>query len=238
MNEARTPAPALGTCRRDSSMLARATRAVSASENGENRVIAGHAAVFFRADDPGTEYYLGWGMRERFAPGAFAKSIADDTILALWEHRRDQLLGRNRPAGTLRLSESGEGLRFEIDVPDTELGRSIATLVSRGDIVGASLTFVPGTYEIEETEGRDGQDGETIITHTQVQSIEDVGPVSVPAYDATSVGLSDRSRFRTPEQDGAHHIVETWRAARRAERLARARAYADRARVIGCLADL
>src|SRR5688572_16918348 len=59
---------------------------------------------------------------------------------ALFNHDPNMLLGR-AGAGTLRLSTDARGLRYEIDIPDTTVGRDVATSIARGDLAGSSFAF-------------------------------------------------------------------------------------------------
>lgn len=61
-------------------------------------------------------------------------------VLALYAHDVGQLLGRTS-AGTLRLDNRADALAFEIEVPETALGRDVLHLVERGDLKGASFGF-------------------------------------------------------------------------------------------------
>jgi HK97 family phage prohead protease len=102
-------------------------------DDGTLRLI-GHAAVFNKKSE---EIF---GFREIVLPGAFKKSIKKDDIRALWNHDPAHVLGRNK-AGTLRLREDDEGLRTEIDLPDTQMARDLHTSVKRGDIDQMSFGF-------------------------------------------------------------------------------------------------
>jgi uncharacterized protein len=81
------------------------------------------------------------GFDERILPGAFAESLADGhDILALVDHDQTKLLGRTK-TGSLRLQEARQGLMFELDVPETSLGRDVLSLAERGDLGGMSFAF-------------------------------------------------------------------------------------------------
>ena len=98
----------------------------------EGRKLTGYAARF------GTEARIGT-FTETIAPGAFRGSL-DGDVLALVDHDPGKLLGRTR-TGTLRLNEDDTGLRFELDVPDTNLGRDVLAMAERGDLGGMSFGF-------------------------------------------------------------------------------------------------
>ena len=82
-------------------------------------------------------------FREEFAPGAFT-NLSDPAIYACASHKPDQVLGR-QGAGTLRLEDSPAELRFSIDLPETSAGRDTAELARRGDLAGASISFIADT---------------------------------------------------------------------------------------------
>jgi HK97 family phage prohead protease len=143
--------------------------------------LVGYAAVFFDRSDPaGTELELS-AYVERIAPGAFSRTIREDDVRALFNHDSDNLLGRTR-SGTLRLSVDSRGLRYEIDLPDTTVGRQVAALVRRGDVTGSSFAFDTRDY-------REYWEGSTRIRELTDLKLYDVGPVTFPAYSGTTAGV-------------------------------------------------
>ena len=79
---------------------------------------------------------------ERVMPGAFAAVLGrGDDILFLADHDKSKVLGRSR-TGTLKLSDTPEGLRFSVDLPDTQAARDVLALATRGDLGGASIQFI------------------------------------------------------------------------------------------------
>jgi uncharacterized protein len=144
------------------------------------RSLSGYAAVFYRADEPGTQYEIWDDFHERIMPGAFDRAIQEgDDVRALVNHNPDNILGRTKSA-TCRLSVDNRGLKYEVDLPDTQLGKDIAESVSRGDISGCSFSFIAERVVWVEEESR---------TIRQVEGVRllDVGPVTYPAYEATEV---------------------------------------------------
>ncbi|MCT7656157.1 HK97 family phage prohead protease [Oceanimonas sp. NS1] len=60
---------------------------------------------------------------------------------ALFNHDPNFVLGRTR-SGTLALSVDADGLRYEIDPPDTQTVRDLVLApLARGDITGSSFAF-------------------------------------------------------------------------------------------------
>lgn len=99
------------------------------------RRLVGHAAVFSTAAPIG-------GFMEVVLPGAFRASLLNPAsdVLALVDHDPGRLLARTS-SGTLRLAEDAHGLAFELDVPDTSLGRDVLALADRNDLGGMSFGF-------------------------------------------------------------------------------------------------
>lgn len=99
------------------------------------RKLEGYAAVF---NEPAK---IGNRFTEVVLSGAFTRTLATGSdVLALVDHDPTRLLGRTS-SGTLRLAEDTRGLHFEIDTPDTQLGRDILTLAERRDLGGMSFAF-------------------------------------------------------------------------------------------------
>lgn len=142
-----------------------------------NRLV-GHASVFGQMAPIGGGY-------EQMASTAFDRALKDPQtdVRALVNHNPTMVLGR-QSAGTLRLATDKEGLRFEVDLPDTSYASDLRALVARGDVTGASFGFVP-----DEDEYSKAPDGKQIRTHTSVAQLVDVSPVTWPAYEGASVAL-------------------------------------------------
>ncbi|WP_428303698.1 HK97 family phage prohead protease [Lacipirellula sp.] len=156
---------------------------VKATYRGDGAaVVVGYSAVFYTGQ-PGTEYVLGEGIVERIRPGAFDRAIRDGhDARALFNHDANNLLGRVS-SGTCRLSADSHGLRYEITVDrnDPDHQRVLAK-IRRGDLSGSSFAFQPLKVTWEE------RDGLSIRWLADIQ-LFDVGPVTWPAYGATTTGL-------------------------------------------------
>jgi HK97 family phage prohead protease len=160
------------------------TEPVEFRSEGDRVVARGYASVFNRLSQN-----LG-GFVERVAPSAFARTITEQDIRALFNHSEDLLLGRST-AGTLRLEEDGTGLHYEIDLPDTTVGRDVAVLLERGDLSGSSFGF-----RVIEDEWSETDSGFPLRTLRQV-SLRDVGPVTFPAYTDSTSALRSLAEARS-----------------------------------------
>ena len=149
------------------------------SLNEEENKISGYAAVFYRADDPGTEYAITDELVERIERGAFDDAVTRDDVRGMYNH--SQVIGRTK-SGTMTLSVDEKGLRYEITPPNTELGRSLVESIKRGDVDGSSFGFLPRGDDGAVVKRKDGR----YIRSIKSVELFDVGPVDFPAYKGTS----------------------------------------------------
>lgn len=153
------------------------------------RKLTGYAAVF------GQESRIA-GFTEVIRPGAFMGALSGRDVLCLIDHDPVRLLARTK-SGTLRLEEDSKGLRFELDVPDTQEGRDILTLAERGDLGGMSFGFtVPKGGEQWQGQRRELRS----VTLYEISVVH-----SWPAYEGTSV----EPRAKAPWLAAALRYLET-----------------------------
>lgn len=175
--------------------------------------IVGYGAVFYRADEPGTEYELWRNAVERVDQRAFANALQrPDDVRGLFNHDPNFVLGRSS-AGTMTLSVDNRGLRYVIDPPDTQQARDVMASIERGDISGSSFSF-----SVNKETWTSCDDGSEVRTIEDV-TLYDVGPVTFPAYEATSTGMRGKA---IGEHAEARRAYDGWkRAAYRASMIAR-----------------
>lgn len=157
---------------------------------GTAGVLSGYGAVFYNAADPGTEYDIfGDGyVLERIDAGAFDRAIREDNVAGLVNHDPNLLLGRTK-AGTMRLSVDAKGLRYEVDLADTQAGRDARTSALRGDLDGSSFSFSVDAEEWSRV-------GDNQVRTLKSVRLFDVGPVVFPAYTATTSEARAEMRSR------------------------------------------
>lgn len=174
---------------------------VTRTTENDTKKIRGYAAVFYNAENPGTQYQLWQDSFERIRPGAFSRAIAEaHDVRGLFNHDDEWVLGRVS-SGTLRLSVDEVGLRYEIDESPTDpQWASVASKIDRGDVDGSSFAFIPTrvTWQ-QETIGK-----QTIeVRWIEDLNLYDVGPVTFPAYDA-----SESSRCNVSEAEKRSLLIE------------------------------
>lgn len=144
-------------------------------EEGKATRVGGYAALF------NSESVDLGGFTERIAQGAFASSLSKD-IRALWNHDTNHVLARTA-SGTLRLNEDQRGLAFEMDLPDTTMGRDLAVLVERRDVTGMSFGF-----QVRNDQWAKVGDKRWLRTLLDVD-LHEISATGFPAYQATELGM-------------------------------------------------
>lgn len=152
------------------------------SEDDKNMLV-GYGAVFDSLSEN-----LG-GFREKIAFGAF-DNVMNDDVRGVFNHDPSMVLGRTK-SGTMKISIDKIGLRYEIELADTQVSRDITIAVARGDIDGSSFKFQVGSDTWEEDE-----DGRVIRTITEVSRLLDVGPVTFPAYPNTATAQRSLGEYK------------------------------------------
>ena len=159
----------------------------------------GYAAMF---GEPTTIRSWEGEFVERIAPGAFAKSIAErgDRVKALFNHGFDPQIG-DKPLGKIDvLREDDRGLYVEFGMDDTSYNRDLIASLRSGALDGMSFQF-----SVVKDDWDHESDDLPVRTLKEVKLYE-VGPVTFPAYEATTAGVRSRESF------------EAWRKARFVEK--------------------
>lgn len=144
------------------------------SSDSEPKIV-GHAAVFNALSCD-----LG-GFREKVQPGAFARTLAESDVRALWNHNPDLVLGR-RKAGTLVIAEDGHGLAIEITPPNTQWARDHMETMRRGDVDQMSFGFRVKSDSFEKS-------SEGVVRTLHDIELFEVSPVAFPAYPQTEIAV-------------------------------------------------
>jgi uncharacterized protein len=159
-----------------------------AVNKGNSRTIFGYAALF--APDQ-TQDMGGW--REEVHPKAFDRCLrSSPDVVALFNHDSNALPLARTTSGTLRLSVDARGLRYELDTPDTNLGRDLSILLDRGDIHQSSYSF-----RCLSESWRNDVDGTPIRTVLDAELL-DVSPVTYPATLNTTSSATEMALRNAP----------------------------------------
>jgi HK97 family phage prohead protease len=193
------PAPATADVMRMVPLQAASLRAEE--DGGEGRTLVGYAAVFNRW----TEIDSWWEghFMERIAPGAFANTLAKrgDRVKVLFNHGFDPSIG-DKPLGKpARLEEDDTGLWTETPLARTSYNDDLIELLRSGAIDGMSFRF-----RVTEEEWKDdpepSEDNPRGLPERTIKAVDllEFGPVTFPAYEATSAGVRSADVFRVWQQ--------------------------------------
>ena len=128
------------------------------------------------------KYYEDMGFIERIAPGAATKALKKSDVRGLKNH--DPSLIFARKGVNLTLVEDKNGVRYEATPVDTHNFRETAKEVDLGLLDGQSFGF-----DILADEWKDLDKEIPRRTIIELDIIYDVGPVTFPAYNDTTVAL-------------------------------------------------
>lgn len=158
------------------------------TEQSERMIVEGYALKF---NTPSRD--LG-GFVEVIDPKALDNVDLSD-VRCFFSHDKSKILGRTS-SGTLKLTIDEIGLHFRCELPNTQHGRDVYELVSRGDLNQCSFGFTLG--EQGEKWSR-GENGLYVRTITEFDSVFEVSLVAIPAYDDTNVKIALREFVQTEE---------------------------------------
>ena len=95
-----------------------------------------------------------------------------------------------RTPDSLRIVAREDGLHFEADIPDCDLGKRAKALIANGTYTGCSFEFYAKDYSVQERTGADGKQ-EYVIRHTAFEKITALTVAMDPAYETTRVSARE-----------------------------------------------
>ena len=160
------------------------------AENGQNMDISGVAAAFNQPSIKGdfTEYVDQNALN----------NVDLSQVLLLYAHDFSNILAR-ADAGTLQTSIQPDGLHFNAQLPDTQLGHDTYTNILNGNIKGMSFGFkiAPGgdSWSVNSQ-------GNTIHTINKIDQVCELSLTPIPAYTETSVQVQrDLAQFLSSKKE-------------------------------------
>ena len=167
-----------------------------ALEKGILGTISGRAICFNSESQVLDDY--GQTFREVIAPEAATMDFLNtqDVKINLL-HNRELTFGRAKRgvSGNARLSVDREGVNFEVDVPNCDLGIRARELTKAGVYDGCSFEFWPDKYDVEKREG-----GIPVVRHTKFRAITALTLGMDPAYLHTSLSARELLDVETDEE--------------------------------------
>lgn len=163
-------------------------------EDDDKRTISG--AIKYDTDSSEMRDWHGDTIIEQIASGAFAESLKNRDVVGLWSHDTSQVLG-NTKSGSLRIEDTGNELRFELDIPNTSTGNDAWELIKRGDVDGVSF----GMRVTKDKWSTEERDENKIYMRTILNAeLYEVSPVAFPAYPSNEVGVRSLEEFKENEK--------------------------------------
>lgn len=161
-----------------------------------SRTIYGRAVVFNKVFE--YEDYWGDKYRETIKPSACTKEFLESQDIKLnLLHKREMSIARsNCGEGNLRYSVNDEGVDFEFEAPNCDLGDRALEMVRSGVYTGCSFEFYPKDYECKKIT----EEGKTVyeINHTAFEKLTAFTIAMDPAYKETTVDCRERYEVSAP----------------------------------------
>lgn len=151
----------------------------------EGSVVEGYAAIY------GARTII-WGLfEEEISDGFFNRALDQkQDVRSLYNHDPNFPLARTK-SGTLTLRVDEKGLWTESRTPNTPIANSIVESIRRGDVDGMSFAFTVKRQEwVFAEEGSGKMDLRKLL---EIDTLYDVGPVTYPAYEQTSVKVREET---------------------------------------------
>ena len=143
---------------------------------------------------------------------------AQDIKLNLLHERKDSFAR----TPNLHVFAREDGLHFETEIPDCDLGKRAKALIGNGTYTGCSFEFKPKDYTISERTAADGKT-EYVIRHKAFAKIAALTIAMDPSYEQTTVNaremyLAEHQESQVAEksaQEAAQREAEAKAAAQR-----------------------
>lgn len=120
---------------------------------------------------------------ERIEPGAGSSHVRDERVMFNYQHEARALLPLGRVGKNLELRVADAGIEFDLELPNTSLGRDVAELM-RTEILPGRMSF--GMQKIKATTRREGAIERRSVSDF---ALHHLALVIEPAYVSTSAQL-------------------------------------------------
>ena len=173
-----------------------------------------------------------WREIEVIDPSCLAEDFLreQDIKLNLLHERKDSFAR----TPNLHVFAGEDGLHFETEIPDCDLGQRAKALIGNGTYTGCSFEFYPKDYTVSERTAADGKT-EYVIRHKAFAKITALTIAMDPYYNQTSVNAREMYLAEHPEsqaaEKAAQEAVQREAEAKAAEQREQAKRDAEIARI-------
>lgn len=163
--------------------------------DGDGRTMTGFPVVFNRWTE-----INGWEGQflERIAPSALTRTLQDraDQVKVLFNHGLDPSIGE-KPLGRANVMDvRDDGLYVEVPLARTSYNDDLLELMRTGALDGMSFRFSVTREEWDDDPARSDVNPDQLPERTITElRLYEFGPVTFPAYAATTVGVRSKEAF-------------------------------------------
>lgn len=130
------------------------------------------------------------GFKEEFAGGVFTKTLQERDTVLLDNHDSGKPIAR-KSAGTLRLVQAADELRWDADPVDTSYARDAAANIKAGNYGGCSIGFRAVKEDWYDADGNPSNASTGVRRVVREAELPELSVVTFPAYTDTSVSARD-----------------------------------------------
>jgi uncharacterized protein len=170
-------------------------------KKGDINVLSNYGIVFNKRSNAIYGMFYEYIKPEAVTNADFSRSMSK------FNHDINLVIGTSW-AKTLRYSIDEKGVKYEVDLPDTETGRTVKILAERGDLRGSSFEFRlnkdGAKWRVEKENGIDIE----IRDVTNIREVLDLSPVMRPAYPDTEKSMKLYKRMVEEEMHEELRILK------------------------------
>jgi HK97 family phage prohead protease len=165
---------------------------------GQHEVEGNHITGYAVRFNEQSEYL---GFYEVIAPSAISDELLQrSNVMCLFNHDTDKVLGRSlNGKGNLKLTRDENGIKYDCELLDNELAKTVRSYIEAGLINTSSFAFTVADDEDAQVWTRNA-DGSLHRTIRKIDGLYDVSPVWDAAYSTTSCACRSLDKFLEEEK--------------------------------------
>lgn len=181
-------------------------RKIDSEIKNEDRHVTGYAIRFNEESN-----YM--GFYEVILPSAINEdTLKRSDIFALLNHDESKVLARCKyGVGNLKLTIDNQGLKYDFDVLDNELGDTVLSYIRSGIIDSSSFSFSLPTNDDEcQKWTKNTKTGKIKRYIKKIDKLYDVSPVYQPAYSTATCSCRSYDKFIAEEKRKKEELTKKY----------------------------
>nr|DAT39130.1 MAG TPA: prohead serine protease [Caudoviricetes sp.] len=181
-------------------------RKIDSEIKNEDRHVSGYAIRFNEESN-----FL--GFYEVILPSAIDEdTLKRSDIFALLNHDSEKVLARCKyGVGNLKLTIDNQGLKYDFDVLENELGDTVLSYIRSGIIDSSSFSFSLPTNDDECQEWKKNvKTGKIKRYIKKIDKLYDVSPVYQPAYSTATCSCRSYDKFIAEEKKKKEELTKKY----------------------------